>query len=594
MAFYVRKNMSKSLSAAGLIFAVAVLLPAISGNVSAQTVPPPAGNTDAIIQLNNLTVQSVDASAGVISASGPSGGCLSFNSPQSLRGMPMICPEPPQTAYQIALQADTILLFRTRARAALADFAAGDRINVYGFLDSVTGGVQALIVRDLDKPASFYGYYRQANRLRVVQPPDSSAPPAALTATPQNPCGYRIPCPAASAVSPGLGILYTIRVSAATRVWDVFRNPLPLAAIQSGDLINVYGRYGNGSFDALILRDLNQNGGVPILPPPVPGPGPVISAVSGPTTLAAGQTGTWTVNAVDPNGGVLNYKVVWGDENIFNPYANSGFALPAPVQQSATFTHVYYTPGTYRPTFTVTDQNGGSAQTSLSVIVNGTNPAPSGAVQITSMTPQQGPAGTQVTLSGQNFTPAGNIVHFGSSAYLPNISAAIASDGPGGYVLTFTVPSYSSHACEYAAPRCMIPDYQLQPGVYNVSVENANGTSNQIPFTLTSATGQALQINSIQPQSGAVGAIVTINGSGFTSSGNRVIFGRYLAATADSGDGSTLTFAVPSGMGANCQPNQACPMYFLQTPPGTYAVHVENANGSSNSMSFTVTSSGIY
>ncbi|HEU0085408.1 MAG TPA: peptidoglycan-binding protein [Candidatus Paceibacterota bacterium] len=107
------------------------------------------------------------------------------------------------------------------------------------------------------------------------------------------------------------------------------------------------------------LTGLPCNGGV------VTGGGPVISSVSGPQSLNVGQQGTWTVIASDSSGGNLSYSVVWGDET-YKP------APPQPMSQTATFTHVYSTAGEYVPTFTVTNQNGQSAETSLSVRVGGT------------------------------------------------------------------------------------------------------------------------------------------------------------------------------------------------------------------------------
>ncbi|MEK7621953.1 MAG: peptidoglycan-binding protein [Patescibacteria group bacterium] len=95
---------------------------------------------------------------------------------------------------------------------------------------------------------------------------------------------------------------------------------------------------------------------------------PVISGVSGPTTLNVGQTETWTVQASDPENGQLAYSVIWGDE----PMMASG-AMMTPqaesVRQTASFTHAYATAGTYTPAFTVTDNSGQSARSSLSVVV---------------------------------------------------------------------------------------------------------------------------------------------------------------------------------------------------------------------------------
>ena len=94
---------------------------------------------------------------------------------------------------------------------------------------------------------------------------------------------------------------------------------------------------------------------------------PVISGVSGPTALKIGETGTWTVKASDPEQGVLSYSVRWGDENITGAY--SAAQRNWSYTQSATFTHSYASAEVYNPTFTVTDNQGLSAKTSISVQV---------------------------------------------------------------------------------------------------------------------------------------------------------------------------------------------------------------------------------
>jgi peptidoglycan hydrolase-like protein with peptidoglycan-binding domain len=109
------------------------------------------------------------------------------------------------------------------------------------------------------------------------------------------------------------------------------------------------------------------------LPIPPQSGAPVISGVSGPTTLAVGQQGTWTVSASDPKNGSLYYSVVWGDEALTSA-AGTGTALsnvPA-YQQTASFTHTYNTPSPrpYMPVFTVANSVA-SAQTSVSVNVGG-------------------------------------------------------------------------------------------------------------------------------------------------------------------------------------------------------------------------------
>lgn len=119
-----------------------------------------------------------------------------------------------------------------------------------------------------------------------------------------------------------------------------------------------------------ILRTLGIIVTPPIQPPYVSG-SPVISGVSGPQSLNVNQTGTWSVTASSSStGGDLSYSVFWGDEVYSNatPMRNLTSSRP---QQSATFTHTYSQAGVYTPRFTVQNEKGQTAQTSLSVNVGG-------------------------------------------------------------------------------------------------------------------------------------------------------------------------------------------------------------------------------
>ena len=102
---------------------------------------------------------------------------------------------------------------------------------------------------------------------------------------------------------------------------------------------------------------------------------PVISGGTFPTTLTVGQTGTWMVNASDPQNSALSYSVNWGDNP--TPVCPVGFTCVTPaiaskvVSQSSTFTHSYSAAGNYTVTFTVTNSAGLTAQTSATVSVTG-------------------------------------------------------------------------------------------------------------------------------------------------------------------------------------------------------------------------------
>ncbi len=94
---------------------------------------------------------------------------------------------------------------------------------------------------------------------------------------------------------------------------------------------------------------------------------PVISEISGPQSLNVNQTGTWKITATDSSGGNLSYSVNWGDDD-YRLSRPSSFS-PQQIGQTATFTHSYTIAGVYNPVFTVSNSNGASAQTSLSVNV---------------------------------------------------------------------------------------------------------------------------------------------------------------------------------------------------------------------------------
>jgi PKD repeat protein/outer membrane murein-binding lipoprotein Lpp len=96
---------------------------------------------------------------------------------------------------------------------------------------------------------------------------------------------------------------------------------------------------------------------------------PVISSVSGPTILAVGQTGTWSIKATDPEKGALSYSIRWGDES--DPPSSILFGsagAPASLQAS-TFTHMYSWAGVFTVVVTVTDSDGASATATVTVNV---------------------------------------------------------------------------------------------------------------------------------------------------------------------------------------------------------------------------------
>lgn len=206
---------------------------------------------------------------------------------------------------------------------------------------------------------------------------------------------------------------------------------------------------------------------------------PVISGISGPTTLNAGQNGTWTINASDPENGTLSYSVIWGDEAVAIPMTmNSANSIS--YTQTTIFTHSYSNAGTYTPTFYVRNNTGNTVSSSTSVNVGNSN-----SIQptINYLQPNSGTIDASVTIIGSGFTPTGNRIKFGNLGIENNPSYSLNSYD--GKTIVFTVPSSNYFTC--LAYGCMIAQQLTQPGNYEVSVTNGNGTSNQVPFTVTSS-----------------------------------------------------------------------------------------------------------
>ena len=103
-----------------------------------------------------------------------------------------------------------------------------------------------------------------------------------------------------------------------------------------------------------------------------------------------------------------------------------------------------------------------------------------------------------------------------------------------------------------------------------------------------------LSITSLSPSSGSVGTAVVITGTGFTKTGNSIKFGdsfikEYNYITSNF-SGPQLQFTVPATNYLECWNSvPACATPALMTQPGEYRVYVTNANGTSNSLTFTVT-----
>lgn len=172
------------------------------------------------------------------------------------------------------------------------------------------------------------------------------------------PC-YAEPCPATIAAP--IQALYTINANApdtGSFKWTI-PNDLPSGYVSNNMVIYIS---VNGT-------DLSgQSGKFAIVESSGSNLPPVVTGVSGPTSLKVGETGTWTVKAYDPENGSLSYSVVWGDEPPTNNYLGAA-PKALSIQNTATFSHVFNAVGTYTQVFYVTDNVGQMAKTSMTVVI---------------------------------------------------------------------------------------------------------------------------------------------------------------------------------------------------------------------------------
>ncbi|MDP3770205.1 MAG: glycosyl hydrolase [bacterium] len=95
-------------------------------------------------------------------------------------------------------------------------------------------------------------------------------------------------------------------------------------------------------------------------------------------------------------------------------------------------------------------------------------------------------------------------------------------------------------------------------------------------------------VTAITPPSGPIGIEVTVTGTGFTPTGNRINFAGVSNAVIklNSPDGKTLSFTIPA---TPCDQLKGDSCIAKVLDPGTYSISVTNANGTSNEVMFAVT-----
>ncbi len=132
-----------------------------------------------------------------------------------------------------------------------------------------------------------------------------------------------------------------------------------LAAYQRSINLPAYGYFG-----PLTRAYLNRGGN------PLPG-ALSVAITNAPTSLAVGQTGTWSILATGAQSNSnMSYSVTWGDENIYAGTQAQAVSLPQS-SQITTFTHAYANAGIYTVTFVARDSSRGMTATKSAQVTVG-------------------------------------------------------------------------------------------------------------------------------------------------------------------------------------------------------------------------------
>jgi hypothetical protein len=132
-----------------------------------------------------------------------------------------------------------------------------------------------------------------------------------------------------------------------------------------------------------------------------------------------------------------------------------------------------------------------------------------------------------------------------------------------------------------------IPPVVVTTSTTPTSTSNSTSTATSSPIGTYKAY--------LSPTSGLIGSTVTIHGSGFAATGNKVLFNGMVAASMSnlsSANGKTLTFVVPQDLGPNCKPNEMCAQYLMVVGARAYTVTVVSNGVTQNLGTFTVTAGG--
>jgi len=182
----------------------------------------------------------------------------------------------------------------------------------------------------------------------------------------------------------------------------------------------------------------------------------------------------------------------------------------------------------------------------------------------------------------------------------------VKGEDPDGDTLTFSTLSLPRGA-SLIEPTTPMPSAKRfdwtpskgQAGKYSTIITVSDGRLKdskllQVTVVLVTTdpdTTNAPHISLISPSSGTVGERITIIGTGFTPTGNRVNFGNGIIMNLKSVEGRMIVFEVPEDRVPLCaftQPRCMLPAPYNPVTSGNYQIYVTNNNGNSNEVKFTV------
>jgi YD repeat-containing protein len=210
---------------------------------------------------------------------------------------------------------------------------------------------------------------------------------------------------------------------------------------------------------------------------------------------------------------------------------------------------------------------------------------------ISSISPNPGGIGQSVTIGGSNFGTSGSVTFNGVTASTTNwtstsIIATVPAGGAGNVVVTVNGTSSRgfSFALNNGPVNYVYDDLGRLAGVIDVNGNAAEYSYDAVGniLSISRFTGTQVSIINFSPESGPIGAAVTINGTAFssTASQNTVQFNG-TAAVVSSATNSQLQVTVPSS---------AAPGPISVTSPNGSATSTENFTVTSSNGAPTITS----